>query len=323
MNRRLVALLMCVLGATTWTGCAQVRALISPRAAEHTLPVSEGYVTAADGVQLFYRAVGSGGDTVLVLHGGPGVHSGYLIGMEPLAAGGTLIFYDQRGGGRSSLVSHPSQSTVQRHLADLDEIRRHFGISRAVLLGHSWGAVLAALYAAERPESVRGLILAGVPPLVFPGDPVESVWTNRLAAGFGVDWNTMWDTAGAPVDLCRQFAGAFIRGLGTDTANVVRLTEGACDVHPDVLRRGWTTTPVWTMQSLTVRDLGPLVERATAPALVIVGARDPIGTADVAREWVSKLRGARAETLADAGHYMYADQPERFAAVVREFLGRD
>src|SRR5437588_7199716 len=77
--------------------------------------VHEGYVESHDGVRLFYRLVGTKPDTVIILHGGPGFTMEYLAkDLAPLAAHHTLIFYDQRGAGRSSLLSDSAALDGQR-----------------------------------------------------------------------------------------------------------------------------------------------------------------------------------------------------------------
>ncbi|HEX7240512.1 MAG TPA: hypothetical protein VF263_09615, partial [Longimicrobiaceae bacterium] len=69
-------------------------------------PVRDGYLAGADGVRLYYKVLGTGRDTVVVLHGGPGMSMGYLDrDLAPLAHNRTVILYDQRGGGRSQVVS--------------------------------------------------------------------------------------------------------------------------------------------------------------------------------------------------------------------------
>jgi pimeloyl-ACP methyl ester carboxylesterase len=76
----------------------------------------EGHVTGADGVRLFYRKLGNGKDVVVMLHGGPGGTMRNGEEMAPLAKGRTLIFYDQRGGGRSELLSDAKLLTSNHHL---------------------------------------------------------------------------------------------------------------------------------------------------------------------------------------------------------------
>jgi proline iminopeptidase len=94
------------------------------------------------GIQVFERRTGEG-PPVVVLHGGPGAHHDYLLpGFDALATGRTLLYYDQRGGGRS-----PVPRTVpvgwREHVADLEALRNTWGFDRLTLLGYSWGGLLA------------------------------------------------------------------------------------------------------------------------------------------------------------------------------------
>src|SRR5262245_33707918 len=77
---------------------------------------------------LYYRVLGAGPDTVVVLHGGPGFHHGYLVpALQPLAERHTLIFYDQRGRGRSDWPADSTQlPTADLDVADLEALRAHF-----------------------------------------------------------------------------------------------------------------------------------------------------------------------------------------------------
>jgi len=106
-------------------------------------PVTEGYFSGADGVRLFYRRVGTKGNPIVFLHGGPGLgigDGGY--DMEPLARGRSLIMYDQRGSGRSEIVSGPRLLTVAYQVRDLEAFRQHFNLERMTVVGLSWGTGL-------------------------------------------------------------------------------------------------------------------------------------------------------------------------------------
>jgi proline iminopeptidase len=307
--------------------CTVVR---GPAAVEGvTIPVQEGYVAAADGTQLFYRVVGAGGDTVVAVHGGPGLHSGSLVSFEPLAAGGTVIFYDQRGGGRSSLPQYIQQINAPLHVSDLDAVLGHFGIARATLLGHSWGGLLAALYAAEHPGRVARLIL--VAPMPVRAEPHLVTLAASLPAMLGADserflaLSRSWDTTSSPHATCREFMPLVMHAGGTtDTAAVNRVTDGVCSpsIPAEGLRRGWTRTPEWTLRSLGMWDLRARFRSVTAEALVMSGERDPMAIA-ATQEWVTVLPRAGMSVFGGAGHYLYAEDPGGFAHAVREFLGRD
>ncbi len=107
----------------------------------HAQP-GEGFVTADDGTKLFYKIEGSGPQVLVVVHGGPG---GSLESVRPdferLAKGRTVIYYDQRGNGRSDLVDD-ERVGIKHQVADLDAVRRHFKLERMALLGNSWGGFL-------------------------------------------------------------------------------------------------------------------------------------------------------------------------------------
>ena len=93
------------------------------------------------------------------MHGGPGAHHDYLLpGFDALADGRELIYYDQRGGGRSP-VSRETPVGWKEQVADLEELRRQWGIAQLVMAGYSWGGLLALLYAVEFPEMVARLAL--------------------------------------------------------------------------------------------------------------------------------------------------------------------
>ncbi|MCA9767901.1 MAG: alpha/beta fold hydrolase, partial [Gemmatimonadetes bacterium] len=121
------------------------------------------------GVTLFERQVGSEGPLVPVLHGGPGAHHDYLLpGFDALATGRQLVYYDQRGGGKSA-VDRSVPVGWREHVADLEALRRELGVSSMRILAHSMGTFLAMSYLREHPDRVRDLILLGAIPAHFDG----------------------------------------------------------------------------------------------------------------------------------------------------------
>ena len=101
---------------------------------------------------------------MVVLHGGPGASHDYLRpGFDLLAAGRTLIYYDQRGGGQSPV---PAGTPVgwREQVADLDALREAWGLDQLTICGYSWGGLLAMLYATEHPDRVARLALVSPAP---------------------------------------------------------------------------------------------------------------------------------------------------------------
>src|SRR5437016_7055319 len=118
----------------------------------------EGYAPLP-GVRLFYRSMGRG-EPVLFLHGGPGLPHGYLLPwMEPLARSHRLVFFDQRGVGRSDKPEHGSYG-VADIAQDVDALRRSLRLGKVHLFGFSWGGALALEVAIRYPGSLRSLTVA-------------------------------------------------------------------------------------------------------------------------------------------------------------------
>jgi proline iminopeptidase len=127
-----------------------------------TAPQSEGYATVPGG-KVFWRKFGSGGKTpLLTLHGGPGASHNYLLPLQALADERPVIFYDQLGCGRADAPEEDSAYSIQRSVDEVDAVRAALGLDRVVLLGHSWGALLAVEYLCQgRGRGVDRLILSG------------------------------------------------------------------------------------------------------------------------------------------------------------------
>jgi proline iminopeptidase len=126
-------------------------------------PVESG-LAPVNGIELFYKKVGSG-QPIVVLHGGPGdSHSYFLPQMAALADRYQLIFYDQRASGQSTGSQDLGSVTAATFVADLEGLRQAQGLEKMTLLGHSWGGLLALLYALEYPDQVEALILVAPAP---------------------------------------------------------------------------------------------------------------------------------------------------------------
>ena len=109
-------------------------------------PRDSGMTRTTD-VPLYWCRYGQeGAPPMMVLHGGPGAHHDYLLpqllSLATLGGGFELIFYDQRGGGRSK-TDDPTPITVHTHVADFAAVSAELGVEGAALAGYSWGALLA------------------------------------------------------------------------------------------------------------------------------------------------------------------------------------
>ena len=321
--RRLTRVLPPLLSVALLIGCRG--STPAPRPSGPTASAAaEGYVDAGGGVRLFFRALGTRGDTVVVLHGGPGFTMDYFLAdLSPLAERHVLLFYDQRGTGRSSLVSDSSALDAQRFAEDLAALRRHFGIERLTLLGHSWGAGVAALYAARYPERVGRLLVVGP----IPARRAELVEAFRvLDAGRDSvtrrrmqEWRQARLADPGDAAACRAYYVLWFTPFFGDPAAANRSKGDFCAGTPDALRNKMAGVDRFTAASLGEWDWRPSLRAVAAPALVIHGTVDPLPVAS-ARQWAAALPNGRLLLLEGVGHFPYLEVPERFFAAVEEFL---
>ncbi|HMA23703.1 MAG TPA: alpha/beta fold hydrolase, partial [Gemmatimonadaceae bacterium] len=143
-----------------------LRALAATLVTPFILAAQTGWVTTSDSARLYYRVIGHGADTIIAIHGGPGMDQETIVGdFAVLGDKHTVIFYDQRGGGKSTLPADTTTLFAARQVQDLDELRQHFGVARVTLIAHSYGPLLAASYAIAHPANVKRMVFFGpVPP---------------------------------------------------------------------------------------------------------------------------------------------------------------
>ena len=121
---------------------------------------STDYFYTSDSTKLYVEKSGTG-PVCIFIHGGPGAWSRSFsdLGGKQLEDSLTMVYYDQRGSGRSASPLNGDYS-LERMLLDIDEIRRHFGVTQVYLLAHSFGGILATNYAANYADHVKGLVMA-------------------------------------------------------------------------------------------------------------------------------------------------------------------
>ena len=268
-----------------------------------------------NGVELYIRTLGDGPE-VVVLHGGPGAHHDYLLPQfDSLANGRRLRYYDQRGGGRSP-VARTVPLGWHEHVADLDALIELWGIAPATLLGYSWGALLALLYAATHPHRVARLALVSPAPLDEEHrEEYQRRFAERMADPTVVGARQSLRDSGLRE---RDETAYRKRAFELSVAGYFKDPERARDLTPFRVT-GRTQEEVWN--SLRGVDLASELEELcelSIPALVIHGRHDPIpldSAQDVA-DWLC----ADLELLDDAGHVPHVEEFDRFHRLLDDFL---
>ena len=299
----------------------------------------DGLVDMGAGVRLFTFTDGQGG-RVVVIHGGPGIPPrGPWTGLHALADRFAFTYYHQRGCGRSTRPFErlPAGGTYARmqllhqtlglpaQLGDIERLRRAWGETRLTLIGHSFGALLASLYAAELPERVRALVLVAPAPLiVMPpagGDLLDEIRRELPEAervryevflGRYLDFRRILDSdESAVAALNREFQPFY--------AQVARkhgfaMAEGA---FPE--DAGGLVVQALYLSLGRRHDWSAFVGTVQAPTLVLHGERD-VQSEQASAAYAAFFPHARFKVIRDAGHFPFEDRPDAFASAVAEFL---
>ena len=323
MNRTRALLGTCIIAALACSDTRRPSA--SADSTARTAPAStDGLVTTSDSVQVYYRLVGSGRDTIIVLHGGPGFTQDYLAAdLEPLAAQHGLLFYDQRGAGKSTLVTDSVKLAGPRFAEDIEALRTHFGMEKVTLLGHSWGSGVAALYAERYPERLGQMILVGSMPATAKGliagfsamaaarDTGETRRMNEAMAARESD--------PANKDYCLAYYRLWFRPFFVDSAAMGRSKGDFCAGTPESRTNKMKSVDKYTFPSLGNYDFRPVLGKTTARTLIIHGSEDVLPVED-ARGYARLLPNSRFLLFNGTGHFMYLEAPDRFFTAVNQFL---
>jgi proline iminopeptidase len=287
--------------------------------------VREGYLAGGGGVRIFYRVVGNGADTVVVIHGGPGGDMNNLApDLEPLTAGHTVIYYDQRGGGRSELPADTALLHARYFVEDLEAVRRHFSLGRMNLLAHSFGPVLTARYAQTYPERVARMIFVGA---IGPEHAEARVYGKTMYARMdsttrdsiiAVVEALIRGTASDPRRTCEEYE-RLVRKTALAQGESAAQKGSACVVSPEAIRYAHRYTSQITFASLGTWDYTNSLKHVTAPLLVIYGDRDPSSISSQ-WAWVKAVADGRLLVIPGAGHMPHVDRPEVYFRAVDTFL---
>ena len=282
-------------------------------------------IRTPDGVELWYRVAGQDkGTPVVFLHGGPGEGSQAMqaLGGPALERRLRMVYLDQRGSGQSGRPDGEKYYSMHMLEADVDLIRRQLGAKRIVLLAHSAGTPIALEYAADHPDRVAGLILTGAVPDLPAAidnlcDRLRSVHPELYEKAV---------KAKSPGRECNPFAvfndeqrQAFFDD-NMFPNRTVRERVNWLDHVPSLANSGQLGGALSAQGFMDYRFDRPA--QLTMPVLFIAGGRDFQTALAPQRALAAKLKEGRVIVYPHAGHFMFADEPERFARDVSAFVSR-
>ncbi len=291
--------------------------------------VNEGYLTGAENAELYYRVMGSGEDTIVVIHGGPGAGMNSILpSVEPLAQKYVLIFYDQRGGGQSELPTDTTKLQAQYFVEDLEAVRKHFGLEQMNVIAHSFGSVLVAQYALKYAGHLRRLVFHGATgprrseaAKIYRVKAAASQDTTLSNRALELLLTLLKGTASDPVVTCREYEEVS-KKLAINGGETVNNKGSTCHASPKAVRYYYRYTAQLTPGSFGNWDFTTGLEEVSAPLLVVYGKKDTLAIPSQ-REWVKAMPNSRLLLVLEAWKRAFSDNPEFVFPAIEEFFSGD
>ncbi|MEI6750165.1 MAG: alpha/beta fold hydrolase [Bacteroidales bacterium] len=303
---------------------------------------STQYWNLATGSRIGYTHIPAKGinihTPVIFLQGGPGgcISDRNIEILAQLANDGYDVYlYDQIGSGHSNRLINVEEYTAGRHISDLEEIIKEINSKKVILIGQSWGAILATLFIADNPDKVDKLILTGPGPL-FPmhvelanlkaPDSLhlrDPLFSNSEANKKINNWRTKFVAF-----LAREFHIKVASDNEMDDFSTLLSNETnkstVCDTSKVAEAKGGSGyySQIMTMQSLSeVKDPRPKLINSKIPLLLMKGQCDNQRWG-FATEYLELFPNHKLVIVNDAGHSIAAEQPDFYLRTIRDFLNR-
>jgi proline iminopeptidase len=291
--------------------------LLSGSALAQQTPASTGIVTTPE-VDLAYESYGAAGNAspVIVANGGPGLSHIYMLQNDVwtrLSRNRQIVFYDQRGTGKSKHVKPDASWGMDAQVADMEAVRAKFGFQKFDLVGDSYGGLLAMAYAAAHPEHIEKLILSDsaapawkdivrVLPDVFP-DVLEQIAAREKSR------------ASSPEAADQRIRDHFLM-LFYSEANRDAYLAGVKDLEsvPQVSAA--------VQKATKILDLTQELPKFKFPTMVITGRYDMNVTPVTAWNIYKAIPGAKFVVFEKSGHLPAYEEPDKYVQVVEEFLSQ-
>lgn len=255
----------------------------------------------ARGTRVHYEVAGSGGPTVLLLHGIGSNSRSFRRQLEALSDAYIAVAWDAPGYGRSE---DPAAAFSLEDLADdAAALLDHLGVPRAHVLGSSMGGVVAQLLFHRHPRRVASLILADTNP--GSGSLPESERSARVQRRL----------AALETMTPRQIAEARAPTLVSPDAPPELLAE-MIDIMAEIRPIGYRAAAI----GMGTADLTELLPEIAVPTLVLVGEWDAVTPRETAEMLARQIPAARLAVVPGAGHASHQENPVAFNAAVRQFL---
>jgi pimeloyl-ACP methyl ester carboxylesterase/predicted glycosyltransferase len=283
------------------------------------LPTRQGFVER-DGVKLAYEIYGEGAQTMVFVPPWAIVHSRiYKAQLPYFSERFRCITYDPRGNGKSDRPDDVTAYSLDNYVADALAVMDACDAGAAILVGLSFGGLLASVIAAHHPERVKAAILAGtvtsIGPPQYPHLGYTHFTTQRERHEGWDKYNRAYWQSDYP-----DFADHFVRNICSEPHSTKQIEDGiswAADTTGRVLVKtveARTTPPQF--------DVSEAMYRAIRCPLLIVHGDDDRIQPHARAQFAAEITGADFETIKGGGHNPLGRFPAKTNALINDFLDR-
>ncbi len=280
------------------------------------------YDAVLNGIRLHYAILGSG-PALIAISGGPGLDARAWDDFAHVDDFVTAIQIHPRGSGLSD-PAPDNTYLLPDYAADVEVLRQHLGLARPMVMGWSYGGMIAQQFALTYPGSLSKLILLDTAAYFgeFLGDIEAAVkefkdqpWFDDSFAALKDEWAGNYRTDDDMSRLWAREMKFYFKHFGP--------REAAYHERTRHLPVRLAPLKSFNEREATMIDLRSHLGKIAVPTLVIVGGHDFITNVAMAEEMVKHIPNARLEIFEDSGHFAFVEEPEKFYRVVKQFVLND
>jgi proline iminopeptidase len=250
-----------------------------------------------------------------LVHGGPGVdHTSFKPALSPLSRKMQLVYFDHRGQGRSA--RGPKESyTLDNNVEDMEALRRYLGLDKIVVIGGSYGGMVALTYASRYPAQVSHLIV-----MVTVADARFLTRAQEILAERGTEAQKaiaqrLWDGNFEHEDQLREYFQV--------TRTLYSVTAKPDDPPPKAWNRSILSPDAINVAFggfLRTYDIRSQLPQITAPTLIIGARHDWICPPEFSEEIAQLIPNSDLRIFENSGHSIRADEPEALLDAIAGFI---
>jgi len=248
-----------------------------------------------------------------VIHGGPGGdHYGFKVPFAPLTDKLQLVYWDHRGQGRSAR-GNPESYNMENYIEDMEALRQYLGLDRIIVIGVSFGGMVALSYAVRYQQHISHLVPVVTTPSYQFIERARAIVAQR-------------GTAEQQAAVERALAGEFVDAK--DFAAFI-------DLMAPLYSTTWTpeqrnrprygsysaeASNIWYQRYVRSYDVTEQLAGIDVPTLVIGGRHDWICAPELSELIAAKIPNADLRIFENSSHLVFIDEQQEFLDVIRGFV---